>query len=350
LGFALFLKTCLFPFEEEHVDIYIFPVSAVANLLSTPSKNRESKGNKRNSDEISLKPAFKKPKTDNISPSSLSTNSNSILANIKKLIPPPSITTSPQKNSPIQAKASKKDVPSTSTDSKISNNLKANHIDFFQTLEGLKKGGWFTDEVVNSYFSHLSTKYPNVGFFSSYFMVSKNAQLWTKTQTISKAFLAGKLERIIFPYHVPGHWTLISISHDGVYHLLDSLGKEHPEPVALTEWLNKNFPGKSWRCNLPFVFPLQNDSIHCGAFICLFAELLSQKQTFDWIEKRCCSQNIQDFRIYLLNQLQKNHGNQNNQDSSIVDSKMMNAILPHKEMNPQIPKLQNDGKNETSSP
>lgn len=42
---------------------------------------------------------------------------------------------------------------------------------FISTLDKLKFGGWFTDEVVNAYFAYLGQHYPKTGFISSYFAV-----------------------------------------------------------------------------------------------------------------------------------------------------------------------------------
>jgi len=164
---------------------------------------------------------------------------------------------------------------------------------------------WFNDEIMNAFFTLLSKrKYPNVGFLSSYFLHS-NSIHWTATQKTLKAFESGELDRILFPFHTPGHWTtvlLASTNNGCTFTVLDSFC-EQKEPTSLSNWLRNTFPRKSWQFIVPFKHTHQNDSINCGPYSCLYAELAAKGKSLEEIDVEVTSVNIKTYRQQLLSEL-----------------------------------------------
>eukprot|EP01114_Cavostelium_apophysatum_P020103 TRINITY_DN6643_c0_g1_i1.p1 TRINITY_DN6643_c0_g1~~TRINITY_DN6643_c0_g1_i1.p1 ORF type:complete len:218 (+),score=52.80 TRINITY_DN6643_c0_g1_i1:695-1348(+) len=137
-------------------------------------------------------------------------------------------------------------------------------------------------------------------------MAASSSKRWSGTQTIVEAFKNRSINQIIFPYHLPNHWTLLVINQNGTYYMLDSLGQSHDEIVALKSWLEKNFSDRRWTFRVPFVSPHQKDQIHCGAFAILYATKLAQGKTIAQLKSECApkSVNIGNFRAEILAEMQ----------------------------------------------
>ena len=173
-------------------------------------------------------------------------------------------------------------------------------------LPTLKEDTWFNDEVINSYFQLLGKKYPNVGFLSSYFLVHSNSSHWKATQRVVQAFIAGQIEKIIFPYHTPEHWTCVAINgKDNVYAIFDSLGKSYTDLNALKEWLQDVLPERKFHFHTAFHVAHQSDWVNCGTYTCLYAKLLAQGKTIEEINGYCHSLQISKERAALLCELER---------------------------------------------
>jgi len=178
-----------------------------------------------------------------------------------------------------------------------------------ETIQKVRTG-WFNDEIMNAYFTFLSKSYPKVGFLSSFFLHANSLQ-WTRTRQVLKAFGSGEINRILIPFHTPGHWTTVlivntrnkSCQKTGAFSVLDSLGEQKELPI-LREWLQKTFSLRTWTYINPFSQPHQFDSINCGPYACLYAELAAKGKRLKDIDEQCSIVNINSFRNQLLSQLE----------------------------------------------
>lgn len=166
---------------------------------------------------------------------------------------------------------------------------------------------WFNDEVINAYFYLLSQRFPSVGILSSYCLVHPNGVHWSNSKEVMKKFREGIIDKILMPYHLPGHWTLLVITSKGEYAILDSLGRAFHEGYQLKNWLMSNFPQiKDWHPYVPFTNPHQFDTFNCGPYVCLYAELFAQGKSFDQINFGVSSIDVSVIRKQILQELQSN--------------------------------------------
>jgi len=180
---------------------------------------------------------------------------------------------------------------------------------FAKTMQRLQRNNeeWFDDEIINGYFYLLSQRFPSVGYLSSYFLAHPHAAHWSNSQQVVKAFQDGLIDKILIPYHLPGHWTLLVIMDNGEYLILDSLGRLHTQVAQIHKWLTTTFSHiKNWRCSVPFNEPHQFDACNCGPYICLYAELVAQGKSFGHINAGMCCINIAQIRGQILQALQSN--------------------------------------------
>jgi hypothetical protein len=170
------------------------------------------------------------------------------------------------------------------------------------------KEAWFDDEIMNSFFWLLSHKYPKVGVFSSHFLLP-NSLKWTSTQNTIKAFNNGDIDKILIPFHTPGHWTAVQLSatneqNHWTFTVMDSLGKSK-NSNELTKWLQETFPTTSWTFVSSFEKDHQQDGASCGPYSCLYAKLAAERYAIEQIDAKCQTIDIEHFRSTLLKDLEK---------------------------------------------
>ncbi|XP_074602216.1 sentrin-specific protease 1-like [Brevipalpus obovatus] len=171
-------------------------------------------------------------------------------------------------------------------------------------LEKLCGLNWLTDPAIAFYLWMITDRsarnrdYLKVHCFSSYFYTKltrkdyggpKAVMRWTRKMDVLSYDL------LLFPIHLPGHWTLAAIStRDQTINYYDSLGGENEEVlrVIMDYWENEYKTRKGevldtskWKSQVVKNIPRQANTCDCGVYLCKFSERLAANKPFNFSQR-----------------------------------------------------------------
>jgi len=157
----------------------------------------------------------------------------------------------------------------------------SSQLDQLKKIDRTFKTGWLHDEVINSYFYHLSSMYANVlycGSTEALLICSGKSfrNLWKNINYHQKNL-------VLIPFNYTGtHWMLVSLNvtsgHlsiiDPMRHVATATAIQKSKSMA-EDIMQKKFR----KCNVEVInqtHVLQNDAISCGVLTCFYAEQLAK--------------------------------------------------------------------------
>ncbi|XP_073986869.1 uncharacterized protein isoform X2 [Rhodnius prolixus] len=195
----------------------------------------------------------------------------------------------------VVKKATRKDPANEVLISKYNYNIKRADV---HTLTGLN---WLNDEVINFYITLITERskenssLPKCYSFSTFFYLRllnsgySGVRRWTRKIDIFAHDL------ILIPVHLKMHWCLAAIDFvNRTINYYDSMGTTNDqclnklEEYIIEEYKDKKgeqFNMEAWSKNNVKDIPQQMNGSDCGVFCCTFAEFLSRRAKFTFLQK-----------------------------------------------------------------
>ncbi|XP_063427670.1 sentrin-specific protease 3-like [Mytilus trossulus] len=140
-----------------------------------------------------------------------------------------------------------------------------------EDLTSLEGTNWLTDQIINATFQNLCTS--KIFFKDTFFLETLKRKGMEGVQKIKDI---STLDYVFFPYHIPGHWSLVVFDvRRTTVSLLDPMKNIDSDILhTIGKYLRAHGLKVSRNKGLEKEAPAQNSSGDCGVFVIAYAHVL----------------------------------------------------------------------------